>query len=175
MCRRTLIALISLALAAAVSAVVVPAARANLTPVERQVLTLVNQQRAARGLPALRPQDDLMQAARGYSRAMARSGFFSHVSPDGSTPSDRCIAAGYSQSGCSRWMIGETLAWGSGAFAVPECIVNGWMNSAPHRRILLTAGFQDIGVGTAKGAITTRSQTLDDVTYFTLDLGARAR
>jgi uncharacterized protein YkwD len=173
--RRTTVAVfVTLVIVATVCAVAAPVASAKLTPFERQIASLVNAQRRAHGLPVLHPQPNLTQAARLHSAAMARLPFFSHVSPGGSTPSQRCIASGYTQSGCSRWMIGETIAWGTGSLASPNSIVRGWMKSAPHRQILLTAAFRDLGVGIANGIYRARGCMLDDVTYCTIDVGTRA-
>src|SRR5438876_2830025 len=60
-----------------------------------QVLTLVNQQRAAAGLNALTLNPELSAAAAKYSQYMANADFFAHDAPDGSTPQTRQEAAGY--------------------------------------------------------------------------------
>ena len=62
----------------------------------RAVECLVNQQRAASGLGALGHDRRLARAARRYSAAMVRQGFFDHVSPQGSTLSQRARSAGWS-------------------------------------------------------------------------------
>jgi uncharacterized protein YkwD len=145
-----------------------------LSSVERQVLRLVNEQRAAHHLPLLRAQANLMKAARGHTLAMAMVPFFSHISPDGSTPSDRARQAGYTR-GFRGWMVGEDIAWGSGKLGTPAQIVRGWMKSAPHRRIILTRSLRDLGIGVATGAFESPGLRLADVTYYTIDLGQRTR
>ena len=107
----------------------------------RAVQCLVNEQRAANGLYALGRDRRLARAARRYSAAMVRQGFFDHVSPSGSTLSSRARDAGWSGS-----TLGETLGWGAGTLATPAAIVNGWMNSPPHRAILLEGSFHRIGI-----------------------------
>jgi uncharacterized protein YkwD len=107
---------------------------------------LVNQQRAASGLGALSHDRHLARAARRYSASMVRQQFFAHVSPSGSTLSERARAAGWSGR-----TLGETLGWGSGTLATPSAIVNGWMNSPPHRAIIL-GGFRKMGLGVASGS-----------------------
>ena len=47
--------------------------------------------------------------------------------------------------------VGENIAWGSGSLGSPEGIVSQWMHSAPHRRIILTAGLHRVGLGIASG------------------------
>jgi uncharacterized protein YkwD len=174
--RRTTVAVfISLAIVATVFAATAPAASAKLTRLERQVVRLVNQERQAYGLTPLRAQASLVRAARSHSRAMAQVPFFSHVSPGGSTPSDRAQASGYSTRGCRRWCVGEAIAWGTGELATAESIVRGWMKSSCHRRILLTTAFRDVGVGTARGTFGSRSYLVGNAVYFTIDFGARQR
>ena len=113
----------------------------------RAVECLVNEQRAAAGLSALGHDARLARAARRYSSAMVRQRFFDHVSPQGSTLGQRARAAGWAGR-----TLGETLGWGSGELATPASIVEGWMNSPPHRAILLGGGFHRIGLGVASGS-----------------------
>jgi uncharacterized protein YkwD len=78
---------------------------------------------------------------------MVRQRFFDHVSPQGSTLGQRARAAGWSGR-----TLGETLGWGAGELATPAAIVQGWMNSPPHRAILLDGDFRRIGLGVAAGS-----------------------
>src|SRR5438128_8159522 len=60
------------------------AARAqDTTGWANQVLTLVNQQRAAAGLNPLTMNSELSAAAEKYSQYMASADFFAHEGPDG--------------------------------------------------------------------------------------------
>jgi uncharacterized protein YkwD len=114
---------------------------------ERAVECLVNQQRAAAGVSALAHDRHLARAAGRFSTSMVRQQFFSHVSPQGSTPDARAHAAGYSGGS-----LGETIGWGEGELATPVAIVEGWMESPPHRSILLGGAFRRIGLGMASGS-----------------------
>ena len=113
----------------------------------RAVRCLVNEQRAAAGLRALHADRRLARAARQFSGAMVREGFFDHVSPEGATLVERARAAGYPGG-----TLGETLGWGAGALATPRAIVDGWMASPPHHAIVLGAVFRRIGIGVATGS-----------------------
>jgi uncharacterized protein YkwD len=146
----------------------------HLSTVERQVLKLVNKQRAAHHLSPLRAQSSLVRSARRHTRNMAAAPFFSHVSPNGRTPGQRAIAAGYRTRGFHSWSIGEAIAWGTGGYASPAQIVRDWMKSPPHRAILL-GRFRDAGIGVAVGTFESGGMRLDGVTYFTLDVGKRSR
>ena len=83
--------------------------------------------------------DRLQLTAEGHSQDMAINDYFSHNTPDGTTPWDRIRAQGYFYS-----MAGENIAAG---YASPESVVQAWMNSDGHRANILNCGFKDIGVG----------------------------
>ncbi len=147
----------------------------RLSSAERQVLVLVNEQRAGHHLTPLRAQANLFRAARAHAHNMATVPFFSHTSPDGLSPTQRAIAAGYTTQGFRSWTIGEAIAWGSSQYASPEEIVKSWMESPAHRAILLGKSFRDVGIGVAVGTYQEDGVRIDDVTYFTLDAGRRIR
>jgi uncharacterized protein YkwD len=113
----------------------------------RAVECLVNEQRAGAGLAPLAHDRRLARAARRFSSSMVHQRFFAHVSPDGSTLPARAHAAGYSGGA-----LGETIGWGAGSLATPAAIVQGWMESPPHHAILMSGGFQRIGLGVASGS-----------------------
>jgi uncharacterized YkwD family protein len=108
---------------------------------EAEVISLINQERANEGLPALSNQSQLTSAARTHSDDMACNNFFSHTSPTTGSPFDRITAAGYSYSAA-----GENIAAGYGS---PSALVDGWMNSSGHRANILSTNFTQIGVGYA--------------------------
>jgi uncharacterized protein YkwD len=114
-----------------------------------EVFQLLNQQRAANGLPALYGASALDSSAQSYAEAMkqATAGgpvFLSHTGPDGSSFQDRINSAGYND-----WTtIGENIAAGQKS---PQEVVDDWMNSPGHRENILNPAFQDIGIGLAVG------------------------
>jgi uncharacterized protein YkwD len=112
---------------------------------------VLNRERTRRHLPRLRDQAALERAGRRYAGAMVRRGFFSHVSPTGSTMLGRLRTVGYATDD-QAWSIGEALAWGVGERATPAATVQSWLASRPHRRLLLDADFRDVGIGVAVGA-----------------------
>ncbi len=65
---------------------------------------------------------------------MVRRGYFAHTSPGGSTPRDRTRRAGYRGT-----RIGEMIQFAIGRDATRQRAVRGWLDSPPHRRILLGA------------------------------------
>ena len=97
----------------------------------------INAVRAAHRLPAIKTTRALRVAAQRHSEDMVRRQYFAHVSPNGLTLSKRVRRAGYSGD-----RVGENIGWGSGSAATPAAIVQAWMNSPPHRQILLTRAFR---------------------------------
>jgi uncharacterized protein YkwD len=128
-----------------------PPTRATLASARSATLCLINVARAKHGLGRLGTTRALVRAASAHSRDMAIHDFFSHDSPEGSTPKQRIAGAGYLD-GVSTWAIGETIAWGSGGLASPASIVRSWLRSPGHREILLDGRFDDVGIGIALGA-----------------------
>lgn len=100
---------------------------------EAEILRAMNSVRARHGLPRLRVDAALARAADAHSAAMLRTGSFSHGS----------VHARLRRYTSAR-SIGETLAWMS------QCdgrqVVNMWLQSAAHRRILLARKFNQVGV-----------------------------
>jgi uncharacterized protein YkwD len=111
-----------------------------LSRVEQSVVTLVNEERRRRGLPALRADEQLARAARAHSRDMCRRAYLAHVASDGSTAFDRMRAAGY------RSPASENIARG---YPTPHAVMHGWMASPGHRANIIDPDFRAIGVGVA--------------------------
>ena len=143
---------------AVAAAVLLPAASAVACPgvdsrpaadgqYSRAVRCLLNQERAQAGLAPLAFNRRLARAALGFSSAMVREQFFNHVSPTGSTMDQRIRAAGYPGA-----RIGETIGWGAGALAAPAAIVEAWMQSPPHRAVIMGRRFNEVGLGVVAGS-----------------------
>jgi uncharacterized protein YkwD len=111
----------------------------------RAVLCLLNHERRLRGLRPLRSSAPLMLAARRHASDMVRRRYFAHVSPAGATLGDRAARTGYLR-GASGWSLGEVLAWTDHARATPRTAVRELMDSAPHRRIILTPVYREVGI-----------------------------
>jgi uncharacterized protein YkwD len=145
---------------ASASAASVPAPTAGAA-----VRCLVNAERTSRGLPALAPSDRLSAAAGAHSADMVARRFFDHVSPGGATLTDRVRRAGYPGR-----TLGEDIGWGTYELGSPAAIVRAWMHSPPHRAVILSPRFREIGVGIALG---TPTEPTTDGAVYVLDLGRR--
>jgi uncharacterized protein YkwD len=117
--------------------------QARLNAHEQTLLQVINQTRAAHGAPPLRIGVRLQRAARAHSRAMARTGAFTHGD----------WYRRLRRHGVRGRMLGETIAWGVGVDGTAAAIVGMWMASPPHRETLLRRGFRRIGVGVAFGTM----------------------
>ncbi|NET86188.1 MAG: CAP domain-containing protein [Moorea sp. SIO1F2] len=67
----------------------------SLSGLEQEIHRLVNQDRKTYSLLQLFLDSDLSEIARKHSQDMANRKFFSHQTPEGKSPTDRAIAAGY--------------------------------------------------------------------------------
>jgi uncharacterized protein YkwD len=109
-------------------------ASARHDALEAGIIRSMNQTRAAYGLPSLRPNHALARAADAHSASMRRHNVLSH---------------GAFTSRVRHYVrarrIGENLAWSSQCD--PGSIVQMWMNSPPHRRVMLSRSFRKVGVG----------------------------
>jgi uncharacterized protein YkwD len=142
----------------------------NLVQLNAAILCLVNAERADKGLPALTQSSQLDQSADGMCRRMVTEHFFSHDTPDGKTVVDRVEPTGYiPKSG--DWVVGENLAWGSGALSTPQAIVNGWMNSPGHQANILAPDYKDIGLAACMGSPMT---TNNGGTVYVNNFGAKS-
>ena len=143
--------LVALAAAAQPAPALCPSAE-RLRPLTVTTLCAINVVRDHHGVPPLRPDSRLADAARRHSRDMVARGYFSHTTPGGATPRTRIAASGWMR-GRSRWRIGENLAWRS-RDATPRMIVRMWLRSPGHRRNLLDGRFHVVGLGIASGTPT---------------------
>jgi uncharacterized protein YkwD len=127
----------------------VPAAD-NLPAIGQATLCLINDQRAAHGVRALRVNARLSSASSGYSQRMVAQAFFDHKAPDGTTLVQRLTSVGYLDGG-DDWVVGENIGWGQGPLSTPRAMVDAWMNSAGHRRNILSGDYAEVGLGLALG------------------------
>ncbi|MBA2505651.1 MAG: CAP domain-containing protein [Thermoleophilaceae bacterium] len=119
---------------------------------EKATVCLLNQERAAKGLGAVSANGDLSVAADRHAQDMVSKKYFSHDAPGGSDFVDRILRAGYVRPTSLGWLLGENLAWGSGALGTPRNIVESWMDSPGHRANVLKGEFENIGVAIVLGA-----------------------
>lgn len=142
--------LLSLALAALLPATAAASSCGDARSPNAATVCWINAARASHGRPAVRADARLARAAAGHSYDMVANHYFAHDSQNGKPFSARIAATGWMR-GRHSWKVGETLAWGTGSRAEPQAIVEAWLNSPPHRRILLDAVYRRVGIGIAPG------------------------
>lgn len=110
------------------------------------VLALMNEYRAAEGLPPLREDPRLSKAANDRMRHMEELGYWKHEAPDGMSPFVWLAARDYPYA-----FAGENLATG---FETAPLLVESWMESPGHRANIVSAKYQDVGIAIIDGATT---------------------
>jgi uncharacterized protein YkwD len=134
------------ALAASIHCPHAGARRASPAALRRAMLCLVNRTRIAAGLAPFRGERHLARAAMRHAADMARRHYFAHVSPSGTSPQARARSAGW------RGNVGEVIAWGCSSLSSPRATLRAWLNSAPHRAIILgNAHRAGVGVKRLRG------------------------
>lgn len=117
---------------------------------EQQVIDLVNQERASRGLPPLQYSEGLSRAARYQAADMSQDNYFSHDTMD--------RVGGQLKKVCGPWerianyysgANGENAAAG---YSTPAAVIQGWMKSDGHRANILNPSTRSIGVGFYQGS-----------------------
>ena len=112
---------------------------------EFQLLSLINDARAKKGLVGLYYWDKLWDIAGSHSSSMASKKTLAHTS---------CLSCVLNSYNIQRYMSGEIIAsssypWGSQA---ATSIFNGWKASSLHWSMLMSSSFNYIGLGVALGS-----------------------
>jgi uncharacterized protein YkwD len=123
------------------------ASSASAKKLRSAMLCLVNHKRAAHGLGALTVDRRIQRAAGRHARDMVRYDYFDHQRAGGPDLTARLDRAGWHG---SAW--GETLAYGCGSIGTPRTTVRNWMNSPPHKEILLSEKYRRAGLGVTDSA-----------------------
>ena len=126
------------------------------TPPE-ELFSYLNEVRAQFNLPPLAYVYELSRSAQEHANNKTRQPDDPHTGTDGSTPAERLLRAGYRGG-----YAGEATAWG---FATAREAVEFWMNSEPHRKLILNLNTNDVGVGFVE------DYSSQNIWHWTADLG----
>lgn len=118
----------------------------------QQIINETNKKRAEKGLPQLRENQNLSQAAYLKAQNMFEENYWAHFSPSGKDPWKFILSSGYKFS-----YAGENLAKN---FYNSEDAVDAWMNSPSHRENILNPQYQDIGIAVVDGVLQGQKTTL---------------
>jgi uncharacterized protein YkwD len=132
----------ALALLLAGVAFLAPAqAQQNVEKAERQLFDAISQYRASQGLPELKKDARLTDAARKHASLLAAKGTLSHQLPMEASLSGRA-----SQAGVRYRSLAENVAQGPDA----RNLCQQWIHSPPHRANLLDSDMDSMGIGIAE-------------------------
>lgn len=138
--------------------------QANISRVATATLCLIERERQAHHLGLLRSNGSLERIAAGQAKEMVVGDYFGDNSLAGGTPWQRINASHYA-SGAHGLAAAQNIGWGTEQMATPAGMVKIWMLSAPHREIMLTSGYRDIGVGVAPAAPSSLTEGEPGATY----------
>lgn len=131
--------------ALAVTAFAAPVSAAtSASSAEAMIIGWVNTDRSAAGLVPLRGDGDLAYVAGVRASRMASANTLSHTVGG-------VLTSQLSSRGVQWYRYGETIGWSTASWTVDaaRAIYRGWMNSAPHRALLMSDRFNYIGLGLA--------------------------
>lgn len=113
-----------------------------------EIVRLVNELRASKGLWAYCVDATLMAVAQAQAEWSAANNHIGHDGPGGSMPMDRALAGGYG--GGRSIFIRENAAHGTTSYNTPELVVTMWQGDDVHLETLISARHDDVGVGYAE-------------------------
>jgi uncharacterized protein YkwD len=122
-------------------------AKASAGKLRSAMLCVINKKRAAEGLGALKLDKKLQKAASNHARDMVRHDYFAHQRAGGPDLTARLDRVGWNG---THW--GENIAYGCGSTGSPKATLKAWLNSPPHRAILLSGTYQRGGLGLGQEA-----------------------
>lgn len=114
----------------------------GLTADEQKMVNLVNEERTAAGLPALKVDMQLVKTARMKSQDMIDNNYFAHNSPTYGSPFDLMKSQGITYR-----TAGENLA----GHQTVESAHKGLMNSPGHKANIMSKNYTHIGIGIING------------------------
>jgi uncharacterized protein YkwD len=131
----------------------------------RAMRCLINWTRRQAGLASVGRNAELDRSASMRARHIKRCQDFSHT-PCGQ-PFITVFTAVHYFIGTAA--VGENLAWGQGRLGTPRAAMANWLASPPHREILFTAKWRDLGIGCVRGTLFGRP----NVTVWVAQFGRR--
>lgn len=117
-----------------------------------KVFESTNEERIKQGLPPLKYNPALSQAAAAKAQDMFANNYWSHNSPQGKTPWDFFSQVNYSYS-----IAGENLAKD---FYDTASMMRAWMKSPTHKANIVSTKYHEIGIGVVDGVLNGVKTTL---------------
>jgi len=143
----------------------------NTATIRAAALCLIDQVRTAHHLRPLRANRELQTVAAAEAGDMLRGNYFADNSPHGQTLAAHMAASHYLLRVATS-STAQNIGWGTLTNATPARMVEAWMRSPPHRRIILTGEYRDAGVGVIPAVPAAVGGGLGGATW-TVDFGVR--
>jgi uncharacterized protein YkwD len=125
-----------------------PPAYVASSQAEIAIVREINRVRRSHHLRSVKLTAPLAKVARRHSSLMLKHNQLSHSSFDGSSFTTRLARGG------KRRQYGETLAWApTGTHVTAKVLLGLWLQSAPHRHVLMNAKLRRVGVGRVYGSM----------------------
>ena len=129
----------------------------NTSPVlanseEASLLAMINNERQIAGLPSLKWNDKLAQAANAKAKDMIANDYWAHNSPSSKTPWTFITGAKYRY-----YNAGENLARGYSSLTET---VSAWMKSPSHKTNIVSGKYKDTGIAIVSGKMNGVETTL---------------
>jgi uncharacterized protein YkwD len=118
-----------------------PAGASTTSRLEQSFVEAINKVRADYGRAPVRVNRQLRTAARAHTRDMLERQYFAHTD----------FARRIVEAGAPGSRVGEDLGWVEAGQMPVETILYLWMQSPPHRAVVLRPGFELVGIGVARG------------------------
>jgi uncharacterized protein YkwD len=148
---------------------------ATSTPnLARALAAEVNRIRRAHKLRPLAFSTHLTSAGTAHAHALAASGQFTHAWPTTGRLFGSWIRGYYPSRGFRSWSAGENLLWASPGFT-PASAVQQWLDSPMHRRVMLSRGWRELGIGVVSAAAAPGQFGERDVQIAAAEFGVRRR
>ncbi len=120
-----------------------PASGNELTADEQETFDLVNAERVAAGLTALKIDSELQNVARAKAKDMVTNNYFSHTSPTYGSPFDMMKSFGIKYKAAGENIAGNSSNKGA---------VKAWMNSSGHKANILNSNYNYTGLAVVKSS-----------------------
>jgi len=114
------------------------------TTEEQELLNLINEQRVAYGLSALKFDAELQRVAKIKAQDLVNNNYFSHNSPTYGSPFDMMKSFGITYKAAGENIAGNSTLKGA---------VTAWMNSQGHRENILSNAYNYTGIGVVNSPV----------------------
>lgn len=119
---------------------------------KEKLLELTNEVRVKNNEQRLISNEQLEQAAQKKAADMFAKNYWSHYSPEGKTPWDFILGAGYNYE-----FAGENLAKN---FLFSQGVIDAWMNSPSHKENIIRDDYSQVGFAVVNGMLNGEETTL---------------